>query len=358
MNWILPLSAAVHIGMAFALATFVSWAARMPEHSRRVFVLASSFSNSNALPVVLLDTVARDFIPADTTAFERGVGYIGFYLICWSVVCWSLGLAYIAQPPRAEPALMRGSRGQFFIAVEAQADEEQKAVATKGHGTTSAEMHLETVPDTQEAERKDSGARERRGNGGDRAGWYAACAGFVGNVVNPPIVGILLGVAVGMSPAKGLLVGPRAPLRLVHRITVMLGDAAVSVSTLVSGASLVVGEGTSVAALARQLRTPEFTGVLALRTVLVPLLGWLGFLAADRLGVFAALPGASVDPMLKFVILIQAAMPSANNTVMMTNLVLGERPARLAAAMMAAQFLILPLTLTFWTALFLATAFR
>ena len=260
---------------------------------------------------------------------------------------------------------------------------------------------------------------------------------------------MLCGLVVGMAPPlRAIFVGPGAPLHLLHRAALLLGDSVVPLSTLLSGASLVAAgvpsdggggrgggvssdgggahastDGKASACAARvsaALCRAELLGVIGVRLCIVPLCSWLLFVGARRhLGLFpraADAPASAgaplVDPLIGFVVLLEGAMPTANNVVrararaparrarvcsprarhlfvraslcaphlspharfcgadrrgcdgfrklekvMMVTIAHDERLSQLAAMLMAAQVVLLPLTLVGWMTLFLATVY-
>jgi predicted permease len=184
------------------------------------------------------------------------------------------------------------------------------------------------------------------------------------------LVAILAGFAIEISsPLKRLLVGTDAPLRDLFRVLLMAGDAAVPVEMILVGCLLATGsEGRSVlhaacgdASSARALAL-DCALVLLVRCAVEPLAGLALYQGALQLGLlsrtgaddFGGGDGELVAPLLRAVLLIEAAMPTGNNAVLLLNLAQDDHAlSQRAAALLSLQLIALPLTLAPWWAYFL-----
>jgi hypothetical protein len=395
--WVLPFSAALNISMAFGTSTLFARLLRLPPRRARVFRMAATFGNSQAFPMVVLALIAEDFLKADAGAGRRATAYVAYYLVCWSIVCWSFGWSFISAPLPASDDDDVADRGGAAGALEAApATGPCKAVGasggapsacarTGGPGGGEAEMTVARVDGCVGEGGDDDGGgddgllqTQRSWGGGGRwlglrRGCELARAVLGSPALSAPVVAVLCGLLVGMTPPlKSLVVGESAPLHLVHRAMLLVGDSVVPVSTLLSGASLV----TPVAPTAAQCRPrsrasrlgaalcrADYAGVVFVRLVWMPSVHLLLFLAARRyLGLFGRGPdggvaGAAADPLIGFVVLLEGCMPTANNVVMMVTVAHDAELSRLAASLMAAQFVILPCMLVGWIAIFLTVVY-
>lgn len=373
--WVLPASALVQLGLGFGLSSLFARAANLPSGVSRVFRMSGTFGNSQAFPMVVLQLVAKELLPDDPAASDRAMSYVAYYLVCWSVVCWSAGWAFISAPlpdgaaGGAESARRRaaaeGGEGAAPTPPLVPAGELEPAAEVElAWGGVAAPASLGCGGPEGEEGAADAAADliahppqgARRLRGGCSAVLRACARGLRAclrsQALSPPVVAVLCGLGVGMSPLKGLFVGPGAPLQLLHRAALLLGDSVVPLSTLLSGASLVAanaggGAGKREGAPARAsvarraadvLCRAELLGVVLVRLLALPACSWLLFLCARRfLGLFPTGPGGGgvgpVDPLIGFVVLLEGAMPTANNVVRAPRTV---RQARLCGCRVAA----------------------
>jgi len=125
----------------------------------------------------------------------------------------------------------------------------------------------------------------------------------------PSTTGAIVGFVIGMVPQmRGLLVGNEAPLRVLQDSASLLGDAAIPATTLILGANLLKGLTGS------GIRLPIVGGIIAIRYVVLPVLGAFIVKGAIRAGL------VSSDPLYQFVLLLQYAMPPAMNIGTITQL--------------------------------------
>eukprot|EP00897_Mesotaenium_endlicherianum_P000065 jgi/Mesen1/10059/ME000730S09343 len=110
-------------------------------------------------------------------------------------------------------------------------------------------------------------------------------------------------LVVGAIPAlKGLFFGPQALLRVLTDVLNILGMAMIPSMMLVLGGNLSRGP------VAVEMRARTVVGITVTRLVILPLLGIGVVQLADRGGLLPA-----GDPMFRFVLMLQFAMPTAIN---------------------------------------------
>jgi len=125
-------------------------------------------------------------------------------------------------------------------------------------------------------------------------------------ILNPPILGMLVGMLVGAVPSlKALFVGASAPLAPVFDASNILGSAAVPCALIVMGGRLAYGPASG------NVRKGLVGGLIAAKLVLMPLFGVLAVWAMMKFGM---LPN---DALLALVLVIQAAVPPASSISVM-----------------------------------------
>ncbi|CAE8653613.1 unnamed protein product [Polarella glacialis] len=185
----------------------------------------------------------------------------------------------------------------------------------------------------------------------------------------PPVIGVLVGLAVGLLPPLQYLFLPAAdglsspPLAPLFRAAVNLGAAAVPGSTLVLAGSLALGrasgcEGDDVPAtsrdmLERLLSWRSLALVALVRLVALPMVAGLGLCSLLGQQGLQEISSTSVGQALMYLILAQVSVPSACNSTLIPQLL--GRPD-ISAAMARVQVGIYLLAVPFvclWLAIWL-----
>ncbi|KAK7386133.1 hypothetical protein VNO78_26123 [Psophocarpus tetragonolobus] len=116
----------------------------------------------------------------------------------------------------------------------------------------------------------------------------------------PSTIGAIVGLVIGIVPQfRKLLIGDKAPLRVVEDSVVMVGYACIPVMTLLVGANLIKG----LTGLVKQL--PLIVGITVVRCIALPAIGVGVVKGAVRFGLIHP------DPLYKFLLLLQFALPPA-----------------------------------------------
>eukprot|EP00887_Chlorella_sp_A99_P007237 scaffold2.g7237.t1 len=347
---------AAAIGVPAASAALLPRARPPPTGLRQMVALACTFGNSFTLPSVF-------FLTMLPPALSRpAISYAALFLLAWSPCIWSLGPAMLergATPPPAPPPPPPPSAQQQ----RRQQQQQPAADAGGGDGEQAGEQpaaprrHLaifdQLVP---------HGAAQRLRR-------------FAGQVVNPPFLAIVTGLAVGLTPLGRGLFAPggaaagsgaaaaaaalppelslaRAAVKAAVEVVRLLAESATPIGTIVLASSLLqrpadgaAGAGAPPAVAppppARRRRgwlgaaaalllpadgvEARALAVIALaRFLLLP----LATLSTMRLlGAAGLLPGgAAADPLLLLVLLVQAVMPSAQNLIVLLQLSPATQP--------------------------------
>ncbi|GMI90387.1 PIN-LIKES 1 [Hibiscus trionum] len=151
------------------------------------------------------------------------------------------------------------------------------------------------------------------------------------------IVGFIIGTA---SPIRKLLIGNKAPLRVLDSSAYILGEAAIPCMTLIMGANLLRGlKGSDVS------RT-VILGIIGVRNIFLPLIGIGVVKAALYLGLVA-----SDDKLYQFVLMLQFAVPPGMAVGTMTQFFqLGQCET---AVIMLWTYVVAAFSLTLWSILFM-----
>lgn len=339
----------------------------------RVGIACCAFGNTFTLPLVFLAEVLG------ASYADKVAGFIALYLIGWSPALWTVGYQLLAG----------------------------------GNGGTSSASNSDSDADSDASS--------------SLASFWATTKYLVKETVNPPLIGIFLGVLIGVSPLRHYLLGGASAAaaaaalppdlglvanaaRATFELAVLLGGATLPVQTLVLASSFVkiptaeeaeaaeaaklakaaaaavevsrgatatagggaawfstrraaiVAEGAAksvrgaVAAAAKLFAMDEsdvraLVVASALRFVVLPLGGVLCALALRA----ANSPWYPNDPVVAVVVMTMAAMPPAQNLVLLTNLREETRPlAPRLAGLLLRMYVIAILPTTVWLTVFTA----
>ena len=210
-----------------------------------------AFGNSGVLPLLFCSALFRNY--PDPTVLPRAVAYISFFLMSWSPLFWTVGYGILTGGARA--------------------------AGSKSTTTT---------------------LRER-------------VSGAVGRIFSPPIMGCMAGVAIGLSSTlQNVLCATGAPLGPLWNAFVTLSAAYTPSGILVLAGSLANGPkvvGNHGQNQQQLLLKTKLAGVALSRWLFVP----LATLAYLKVGLARGF--VPNDPVLLFVLMLQASMPSAQNSV-------------------------------------------
>lgn len=156
----------------------------------------------------------------------------------------------------------------------------------------------------------------------------------------PSTIGAIAGFAVGLIPlVRRSMIGDTAPLRVIQDSALLLGDGAIPAVTLIMGGNLL--KGLKGAAIHRSV----VVGIVVVRYILLPLVGILVVKLALELGF------VQNNPLYRFILLLQFALPSAMNIGTITQLFgAGESEC---SVIMLWSYALASVALTFWSTLFM-----
>ncbi|KAK9670508.1 hypothetical protein RND81_13G205900 [Saponaria officinalis] len=156
----------------------------------------------------------------------------------------------------------------------------------------------------------------------------------------PSTIAAVIGVSIGMIyPIKHLLIGDAAPLRVISNTSSMIGDAAIPCTALIVGANLLKG------LRGRRVQLTAVIGIIAIRYIVLPLLGILIVKGAVHFGFVQP-----HDPLLHFALMLHYALPPAMNLGTVTQLFgIGQREC---SVIMLWTYASAAVAITLWCTLF------
>ncbi|KAK1400285.1 Auxin efflux carrier [Heracleum sosnowskyi] len=156
----------------------------------------------------------------------------------------------------------------------------------------------------------------------------------------PSTNGAIVGFIVGLVPMlRNSMIGDEAPLRVIEDSTMMIGDAAVPVLTLIIGANLLKG------LRASGVQKSMVIGIIVARYIALPIIGTLVVRTAVKFNLVHA------DPLYQFVLLLQFAVPPAMNMGTITQL-FGKGESECSVIMLW-TYVCATISLTLWCTYFM-----
>ncbi|KAK8643314.1 hypothetical protein V6N13_012617 [Hibiscus sabdariffa] len=151
------------------------------------------------------------------------------------------------------------------------------------------------------------------------------------------IVGFIVGTA---SPIRKLLIGNKAPLRIIDSSAYILGEAAIPCMTLVMGANLLGGLKKS------DVSRTVIIGIIGVRNIFLPMIGIGVVKAALHLGLVA-----SDNKLYQFLLMLQFAVPPGMAVGIMAQFFqLGQCET---SVIMLWTYVVAAFTLTLWSIFFM-----
>ncbi|CAM0952028.1 unnamed protein product [Alopecurus aequalis] len=159
----------------------------------------------------------------------------------------------------------------------------------------------------------------------------------------PSTISVIVGFIIGGTPLlRNAMIPENAPLRVLRESAELIGGGAIPSVTLIMGGNLITG-------LRGDASVPRsvIAGVVAVRYVLLPLLGTVLVKAAVRFGVIQP------DPLYQFILLLQYAVPPAMNIGTITQLFgMGESEC---SVIFVWVYALASVAVTVWSAFFMWT---
>mmetsp|Transcript_40988 Transcript_40988/g.41862 ORF Transcript_40988/g.41862 Transcript_40988/m.41862 type:complete len:445 (+) Transcript_40988:80-1414(+) len=296
---VLPIAAMLQIFIGYFLAMIVSRVmyGNKDSDDKKQLIACTTFSNSGPLPLVFADSIFK--MNPDTTLLPRSTAYISMYLLAWSPLFWALGSTILS------------------------ADESKLSAAEK---------------------------RDQ----------------LIKRILSPPIMGCLMGLVVGsIAPLSNVITKPDGLLFPVFGAMQTLGAAYLPAVLLVLAGSLLpqpsgdVKEETEPVLSAKEkndgtiLFLKRVVTVYISRFVLMPILGFsvLKFIQTN----IPSVAGMLNDKLLLFILLLQACMPSAQNSTVILQLAGNRKAAASMARTLVAVYILGVPAMSYWLSRILST---
>ncbi|XP_057544493.1 protein PIN-LIKES 3-like [Amaranthus tricolor] len=322
--------------LTFLIGSAMGWVlaklTKAPKHVKGLIVASCSAGNLGNLPLIILPAMCKEKgspFGAPDVCERNGLAYASLSLALGTVYFWlyAYNIVRISSKEVLRDVCMNSKTlGNASSVAEPPSplhSSDHHSIEAPGVSNSSSESQIKKPARLKQGLRKISKELNLKA------------------VLAPSTIGAIVGFIVGMiTPLRKLVMDKNAPLHVVGDTSFMIGDASIPCSTIILGANLLRGiKGSGI-------KATTIIGVVAVRSILLPLLGILIVKAAIIAGFVQ-----SHDTFFQFVLLLQFALPPAMTLGTVTELFgVGQKEC---SVILLWTNVLSPISLTLWSTFFL-----
>ncbi|GMI68971.1 PIN-LIKES 7 [Hibiscus trionum] len=343
--WFMP----VNIGITYLVGGIIGWIVvkilRPKPHLEGLIIATCSSGNMGNLLLIVVPAICNeDGSPFGNRSVcnSAGLSYASFSLAIGGFYVWTISYQMVKSSAMKLKALEAAEELVSKAEPNNDSDATSESRLLKGEGGIATTVATKAVedPETQAANVSQESSPKQKG----KASLWVEVVGFFHQILkelmSPPNLGAILGFIFGATMSlRNLIIGAGAPLRVIQDSIKLLGDATIPCITLIIGANLVDGLRSSI------IKPSIIVGVVCVRYVILPVIGICVVKAAGNLGLLSS------DPLFRYVLMIQFALPPASNIGTITQLFdVGQEEC---SVLFLWTYLIAALALTTWSTIFM-----
>nr|ACG28874.1 auxin Efflux Carrier family protein [Zea mays] len=349
--WFMP----VNIAITFMIGGTLGWIAcnilKPPQHFRGLIMAFCSAGNLGNLLLIIVPAVCDEdgnpFGDDSSTCRSRSLSYSSLSMALGGLFIWTHTYSLMQKSGKLYHKMQSKS-----IQCPADSDEEHEQAKEDGPaGCADEEAPLPTSVKPREHEHGEEEEHQMEApllscesEVADKGFWTKlkdAIHQFIKELMAPPTISAIIGFVVGLVPwLKSLIVGDGAPFKVIQDALQLMGDGTIPCITLILGGNLTQGLRKS------GLKRAVIVAVLCVRFVLLPLIGIAVVRAAYGLGFL------SRDPLYRYVLMVQFAVPPAMNIGTMAQLFdVGQEEC---SVIFLWTYLVAAVALTAWSTVFMS----
>ncbi|CAN6211345.1 unnamed protein product [Urochloa humidicola] len=350
--WFMP----VNIAITFIVGGVLGWIAcnilKPPQHFRGLIMAFCSAGNLGNLLLIIVPAVCDEdgnpFGKDRSICRSRGLSYTSLSMALGGLFIWTYTYSLMQKSGKLYHKMQSKS-----IQCPADSDEE--------HSSGGPELAKGDVPPTyndEEAplptsvrpdEQTDDNPMEApllscESDVADKGFWTNlkdTVHQFVEELMAPPTISALTGFVVGLVPwLKSLIIGNGAPFKVLQDSLQLMGDGTIPCITLILGGNLTQGLRKS------GLKRSVIITIICIRFVILPLIGIAVVHAAYGVGFL------SHDPLYRYVLMVQFALPPAMNIGTMAQLF--DVAQEECSVIFLWTYLVAAVALTTWSTIFMS----
>lgn len=350
--WFMP----VNIAITFMIGGTLGWIAcnilKPPQHFRGLIMAFCSAGNLGNLLLIIVPAVCDEdgnpFGEDSSTCRSRSLSYSSLSMALGGLFIWTHTYSLMQKSGKLYHKMQSKS-----IQCPADSDDEEHEQAKEDGpaGCADEEAPLPTSVKPREHEHGEEEEHQMEApllscesEVADKGFWTKlkdAIHQFIEELMAPPTISAIIGFVVGLVPwLKSLIVGDGAPFKVIQDSLQLMGDGTIPCITLILGGNLTQGLRKS------GLKRAVIVAVLCVRFVLLPLIGIAVVRAAYGLGFL------SRDPLYRYVLMVQFAVPPAMNIGTMAQLFdVGQEEC---SVIFLWTYLVAAVALTAWSTVFMS----
>lgn len=349
--WFMP----VNIAITFIIGGTLGWIAcnilKPPQHFRGLIMAFCSAGNLGNLLLIIVPAVCDEdgnpFGDDSSTCRSRSLSYSSLSMALGGLFIWTHTYSLMQKSGKLYHKMQSKS-----IQCPADSDEEHEQAKEDGPaGCADEEAPLPTSVKPREHEHGEEEEHQMEApllscesEVADKGFWTKlkdAIHQFIEELMAPPTISAIIGFVVGLVPwLKSLIVGDGAPFKVIQDSLQLMGDGTIPCITLILGGNLTQGLRKS------GMKRAVIVAVLCVRFVLLPLIGIAVVRAAYGLGFL------SRDPLYRYVLMVQFAVPPAMNIGTMAQLFdVGQEEC---SVIFLWTYLVAAVALTAWSTVFMS----
>lgn len=349
--WFMP----VNIAITFMIGGTLGWIAcnilKPPQHFRGLIMAFCSAGNLGNLLLIIVPAVCDEdgnpFGEDSSTCRSRSLSYSSLSMALGGLFIWTHTYSLMQKSGKLYHKMQSKS-----IQCPADSDEEHEQAKEDGPaGCADEEAPLPTSVKPREHEHGEEEEHQMEApllscesEVADKGFWTKlkdAIHQFIEELMAPPTISAIIGFVVGLVPwLKSLIVGDGAPFKVIQDSLQLMGDGTIPCITLILGGNLTQGLRKS------GMKRAVIVAVLCVRFVLLPLIGIAVVRAAYGLGFL------SRDPLYRYVLMVQFAVPPAMNIGTMAQLFdVGQEEC---SVIFLWTYLVAAVALTAWSTVFMS----
>ncbi|CAL5086923.1 unnamed protein product [Urochloa decumbens] len=350
--WFMP----VNIAITFIVGGILGWIAcnilKPPQHFRGLIMAFCSAGNLGNLLLIIVPAVCDEdgnpFGKDKSICRSRGISYSSLSMALGGLFIWTYTYSLMQKSGKLYHKMQSKS-----IQCPADSDEEHSAEdpelakrdARPSYNDEEAPLPTSVRPEEQTDENPmEAPLLSCESDVADKGFWTNlkdTVHQFVEELMAPPTISALIGFVVGLVPwLKSLIIGNGAPFKVLQDSLQLMGDGTIPCITLILGGNLTQGLKKS------GLKKSVIVTIICIRFVIMPLIGIAVVHAAYGVGFL------SHDPLYRYVLMVQFALPPAMNIGTMAQLF--DVAQEECSVIFLWTYLVAAVALTTWSTIFMS----
>ncbi|KAL6993347.1 Protein PIN-LIKES 7 [Sarracenia purpurea var. burkii] len=348
--WYMP----INVGLTFLFGGILGWIAvklLKPKSHLEGLIIATCASGNlgNILLIIIPAICSEDGNPFGDHKTCRSVGlsYVSFSMALGGFYIWTYSYQLIRTSGLKYKALQASEAASKLPNKDLDANGKTHLLQGEVHEhvsvilpSSSTEDDPENRPVILQIVPQVSANKLEKGNGSIWGNVLGVLHQLLEELLAPPTVGAIIGFIVGAIPwLKSVFIGDNAPLRVIQDSITLLGNGTIPCITLILGGNLTQGLRTA------KLKTQMVVAVILVRYLFLPVIGIGVVKAAYSLGFLPP------DPLYRYVLMLQFAVPPAMNIGTMSQLF--DVAQEECSVLFMWTYLVACLSLTTWSTIYM-----